>query len=240
MTNLAISDYLAIQNEKLFRCLNKSIYNPNVKVILFYHQVAKNEEESESRKKAQLVNTIKGKCHKYLEYADNSIQNKVLYLFGEETKKGNEVESIYENICVLIQNNKDMEMDGNMISPYNYFTNIRYSQFCSLCLKMDGCHKTSIMKKYAIGQRSNVSLKQHSKLTFTILHEGISVCVKLTTDCVGCCPPSVRFNISSNPEIEDINTHQQLLIDNPIQFVEMVVIGWVANFFQARCMISEM
>lgn len=154
-------------------------------------------------------------------------------MFGEDAGKDvHAVESIYENICEIMRNNEETEANKNIFSCTQHFVNVSFNKLCPLCSGMVECYKTGIMKKMASNERCAISSRKLSSLRFTTLYNGISVRLNVTTDCSGCCVPSRSFSISSIPAIENINECSQLLVTNPLEFVENVVIEWVKRFFK--------
>ena len=230
MDEIKILDYLSIQKEKVSTCLKEVGYNPNDKVNVFYHHIAEREEEARSRKLTQLVNGTRKKCEKYLEYADNNIQKQIVYLFGEDSEKEVHIlMNIHENIMKIIEETECMEITEKSFLKNQYFGNLLYKQFCPVCSNMVDCYKTGMMKKFVINERCCTSKKTCS-LTFTTMYEGTWVRVTVKSACPGCCHNSDSFNITSVPTIENINDYGRLLIDNPSEFVEKILIGWIKRF----------
>merc|ERR1712226_1545 len=169
---------------------------------------------------SQLAIDTEKKCKKYLEYAEDDIQKMILYIFGKDDEKEIHIlRKIHEKIKSVMSDHGSNETTLTSFSSDRFFTNLSYRQFCPVCSGMVDCYKKGLMKKFATNERCSAS-RNKCLLTFTSLFKGTWVRVSVSSDCPGCCSKSDSFNISSLPMIENINDYQQLLIDNPLDFVK--------------------
>lgn len=252
-TTIPLLDLLREYNEKLSLSLDEK-FDASDKVKVFYDMMAESKEEAHERKQIRLTKNLEERCKRYSKLTKNDIQDQVAYLFGDDTNEseasGDRLGELYDTILRIISNNKgvveeDDQHNKNLFLHNRKFAHMTYQRSCPVCSHMVDCFSNSstsiIMRKLANDARCSVLTKKLKYLTFTTLHKGVSVRVKVTTPCPTCCAPPVidsvinddddAIMISSIPAIDHLNDHKELLFSSPLEFVDKVVIDWVEKFY---------